>query len=135
MIRLAFLVAGVGALGYGCWLLVPQLTTTVPWLIAGPIVHDLVVAPLLAGVGLILTRARVGAAVRTALMVTATLALIAVPLVWRPSAAPDNPGLQNRDYPRDLALWLTALWAALAVSWLLRRRRRVGPPTAGTRNE
>ncbi|MFB9234151.1 hypothetical protein ACFFWC_01155 [Plantactinospora siamensis] len=132
-VRTVLVLAGAAAGGYGLFLLRPQLGATAWWLLAGPVLHDVLVAPLVGLVGLALTRLARGPAARRwlrgGLVVTGTLLLIAVPLVWRPAAAPPNPGLQDRDYPRGLAVWLLALWLGVAAAALLSRRRPRRPRT------
>jgi hypothetical protein len=124
---LLILTGAVGAV-YGGWLLKPNLATTAAWLISGPIVHDAVVAPLVALTGLLLIRALPDRAVRrwmaAGVAVTATLVLIAIPLLWRPHRARPNPGLQDRDYLVELAIWLAVIWAAVLLGALLTKRRR-----------
>ncbi|WP_326559357.1 hypothetical protein [Micromonospora sp. NBC_01796] len=135
-VRLLLLVLGAAAVAYGSWLLLPQLGTTLPWLIGGPLLHDALAAPLIGLVGLALGRLvtdRVRLAWITAgLMVSATLVLIAVPLLWRPPSAPPNPGLPDRNYPLGLAAALATLWAAILIvlSPLTHRRPRTNeqPP-------
>jgi hypothetical protein len=138
-VRLLLAGAGIGLAAYGGWLLVPQLPYAVTWLVAGPILHDAVVAPLVGLTGLALGRVLPGRAgrrwVAAGLAVTATLLLIAIPLLWRPHPAPPNPGLQDRDYPAELAAWLAVLWAGILLgataSHLRRRHRsRAGPASA-----
>ncbi|MEV4758365.1 hypothetical protein AB0J86_25050 [Micromonospora sp. NPDC049559] len=119
-IRLLLVVLGGAALGYGGWLLRGQLGPALPWLVGGPLLHDALVAPLVAVVGLALRRL-VGDPVRRAwltagLVVSAILLLVAVPLLWRPAPAPPNPGLQDRDYPLGLAVWLALLWGGISVA-------------------
>jgi hypothetical protein len=67
----------------------------------------------------------------TGLAVTATLLLIAVPLMLRPHPAAANPGLQDRDYVGGLAIWLTVFWAGLLLGAILTsaRRRPAAPET------
>ncbi|MDG4786951.1 hypothetical protein O7626_13600 [Micromonospora sp. WMMD1102] len=115
---------GLAAAAYGVTVL-PRPGPLLPWLLAGPLLHDLLVAPLVGLVGLALgrlvpdraTRARIG----TGLAVTATLLLIAVPLLWRPAPGPANPGLQDRNYLLQLGIWLAVLWGGLAIGHRLRR--------------
>jgi hypothetical protein len=130
--RLLLAAAGTAAAAYGGWLLLPQLPAAATWLIAGPILHDALVAPLVGITGVVLARAVPGRAgrgwVTAGLAVTATLLLIAVPLVWRPHPAPPNPGLQDRDYVVELAIWLAALWAGVLAGALLTRRRHARRP-------
>jgi len=129
-VRLLLGVAGLAAAAYGAWLLRPQLPAAAAWLVAGPVLHDAVVAPLVGLTGLALGRLLPRAArgwVAAGLAVTGTLLLIAIPLVWRPHRAPPNPGLQDRDYVGSLAVWLAALWlgvllAAIAARYRARRR-------------
>ncbi|ASW53907.1 hypothetical protein [Plantactinospora sp. KBS50] len=132
------MLAGVAAGGYGLALLRPQFGTAGGWLLAGPVLHDAVLAPLAGLAGLALARLVPRPAVRWwlrgGLVVTGTLLLVALPLVWRPAAAPPNPGLQDRDYLHGLAVWLAALWigVALAVAvarWPVRRNRRSAAAT------
>lgn len=123
--------AGTGLAGYGAWLLWPQLPAAWTWLLAGPLLHDLVVAPVVLLVGLaarrLIRHPVVRAWVLRALAVTGVLLLIAVPLAWRPHPAPPNPGLQERDYAAGLGIWLAALWAVAllgAIAGVRKGRRR-----------
>jgi hypothetical protein len=126
-VRLLLGAAGFALAGYGAWLLRPQLPYAAAWLIAGPVLHDAVVAPLVALTGLALGRLLPGRVWRRwvagGLAVTGTLLLIAVPLVWRPHAAPPNPGLHDRGYAGSLAVWLAALWAGVLLAALVAHRR------------
>ncbi|MGC4813199.1 hypothetical protein ACLQ29_21955 [Micromonospora sp. DT228] len=118
-VRLLLLVLGVATAAYGGWLLLPQLGTALPWLLGGPVLHDVLVAPLVGLVGLALGRlvtdrfrlAWIGAG----LLASATLLLLAVPLLWRPPSAPPNPGLPDRDYPLGLAAGLAVVWAVVVI--------------------
>ncbi|MEO3769270.1 hypothetical protein [Micromonospora sp. B9E7] len=118
-VRLLLLVLGAAAVAYGGWLLLPQLGTTLPWLIGGPVLHDLLVAPLVGLVGLTLGRLVTNrlrlAWITAGLLASATLLLIAVPLLWRPPSAPPNPGLPDRDYPLALTTGLAVLWAVIVI--------------------
>ncbi|MFI6784573.1 hypothetical protein [Micromonospora sp. NPDC050276] len=118
-VRLLLLVLGAAATAYGGWLLLPQLGTTLPWLIGGPVLHDVLVAPLVGLVGLVLARLVTNrmrrAWIGAGLLASATLLLIAVPLLWRPPSAPPNPGLPDRNYPLGLAVGLVVVWAAIVV--------------------
>lgn len=125
-VRAALVLGGAAAAGYGGWHLWPQLPTAWTWLIAGPILHDAVVAPAVGVAGLLLGRLVTDPARRawaaTGLATSAILALVAVPLLWRPQPAPINPGLHDRDYGLGLLLAVIAALigaaiGAASVSW------------------
>jgi hypothetical protein len=84
VVRALLVVVGLAAIGYGGILLRPQLADTLVWLLAGPLLHDAVVAPLVGLIGLGLARLvparRWRALLATGLVVSAVLLLIAVPL-------------------------------------------------------
>jgi hypothetical protein len=124
--------AGVGIAGYGGWLLRPNFTAAVEWLLAGPILHDAVVAPVVGLAGLALTRLLPTRTVATrvwrwwivaGLAVTGTLVLIALPLTLRPHPAAANPGLEDRDYTTGLVVWLAVFWAGLLLGAAITSRR------------
>jgi hypothetical protein len=116
--RAALVVTGVLIIGWGGWLLWPHLTpaaSVAGWLLAGPVLHDLLLAPAVGLLGVIVATTvppRWRAPVAAGLVVSGVLVLLALPGLLRPSAGPPNPGLADRDYPLGLA-------AALAVTWLL----------------
>jgi hypothetical protein len=124
--------AGTGLMAYGGWLVLRQVQWTVPylrswltWLALGPVLHDVVVAPAVMLIGLLaarLLRPPWRGAALAGLATTGVLLLIAVPLLWRPTAAPPNPGSQDRAYLPGLAVFLGVLWAALLAGAALRVR-------------
>jgi hypothetical protein len=127
-VRAVLLLLGLVAVGYGAVLWWPQRFTTVPWLLAGPVLHDLLVAPAVGGTGWLLARLlppRWRHRVAVGLAGTGTLLLLAVPLLLRPSPAAPNPGLQDRPYLPELAFFLALFWAVLLVT---PARRRPRPP-------
>lgn len=137
--------AGLAAVGYGLYgMLTTQRATNPPqaarWLIGGILVHDLVVFPVTAVAGVLLTRflrAPYRAVVQGALLVSASVALASLPL-WRGyGGPPDNPSVSPLPYGRNLAIVLGAVWAGAAVLIAVRavrarrvrlRRRGPGPP-------
>lgn len=122
--RIALGIAGTALAAWGAWLLLPQITIELMvWLGGGVFLHDFVIAPLVGVSGLIVRRASIG----VGLVLSATLVLLAVPLLWRPFGGPPNPGLHDRDYPVGLAVVLGVVWAAVVlyeVAAHLRRRLR-----------
>lgn len=136
-------VGASGALlgGYGAVLLWRQVHWTADWLantgaylFGGPLLHDAVLAPMVALAGLAIARlvpASWRATLATGLLATGVLVLISVPLLWRPHPAQPNPGLQNRPYLPGLLIFVTGLWLSLILTHLLRthaRRPRRPPP-------
>ncbi|MEU4447877.1 hypothetical protein AB0K14_04650 [Actinosynnema sp. NPDC050801] len=127
----------IGALGaamgaWGALLLVPLVDVDLAlWFVGGPVVHDLVLAPLFGGVGLLIARwvpKPWRAAVRVGGALTGVLVLLAVPLLWRPFAGPPNPGLDDRDYLVGLLVATGAVWLGVAAVALVAHRKR---PHAG----
>lgn len=134
--RLRVLLAALGALAgaYGAFLLLSrqdgdQLVNAATWLAAGVVLHDFVLAPVV--LGLVALGARVApVAARVplagALVVLGSVTLLAIPVLGRFGARPDNPTLLDRDY--------TVGWLALAgvvllgavVAGLVRSRRQQG---------
>jgi hypothetical protein len=135
-LRLAVGLVGVLVGTYGAYLLLSrqdgdQLVNAAIWLASGVVLHDLVLAPVVLGLVALGARlapvpARVPAV--AALVVLGTVTLLAIPVLGRFGARPDNPTLLDRDY--------TAGWLALAgvvvlttvVASLVRSRRR---PSSG----
>ncbi|WP_422769639.1 hypothetical protein ACN28C_23220 [Plantactinospora sp. WMMC1484] len=128
--RILLVGSGVAMAAYGIVLL-PPLDTVLPWLLAGPLLHDALLAPLVGLAGVILGRLVPDRATRSwiaaGLTMPATLLLIAVPLLWRPAAAASNPGLQDRDYLIQIGVWTVLLWSGLAAGYRLWRSATTMP--------
>ncbi len=126
--RTRLAVAGVGVLCglFGCFELLSlgwdNLLGTVVWLVGGVLVHDGVVAFATIALVWAATRTvsrRLRAAAAGAFVVLGTLTLVAVPVLGRFGARPDNPTLLDRNY---VAGWLVAAslvctGSAAAVLW------------------
>lgn len=119
----------IGALGvgFGVWgavLLVRlDLFEIGPWLLGGPVLHDVVVAPVVGVVGLAIARALPDgwqAPVAVGLVLTATVTMLAVPYLWRAHSGPVNPGLHDRPYLAGYLVALAALWLAVVVVGVIR---------------
>jgi len=115
---------GVGIGVWGAVLLVQlNLFEVGPWLLGGPVLHDVLVAPVVGLVGLAIARVlptRWRAPVAVGLVLTATLTMLAVPYLWRAYSGPVNPGLHDRPY-------LVGYLIALAVMWLAVLTTRIRP--------
>lgn len=126
--RAALGAAGVAIASYGGWLLVSrghdQLGVAV-WLVAGVVLHDVLLAPATLALGALTMRLVPRAArapVAVGFVVLGPITLLAVPVLGRFGARDDNPTLLDRDYPAGwLALaGITAL--AVLVAALVRSR-------------
>jgi hypothetical protein len=133
--RAGFALAGLAMLAYGAWLgwavisvSTERATQVIAWFVGGPLLHDGLVAPVVGVVGLVLTRwlpAPWRAPVAVAVVVSAILTLLAIPLLWRPFGVATNPGLHDRDYGTGLLIALAVVWiCALATGSVRTLRRR-----------
>ena len=125
--RLALGAGGVLLLGFG----VLRLLTDVPasdlvalglWLAAAVVVHDLVVAPLTVGAGVVLTRlpARGRRYVQSGLVAGALVTVVAVPLIMRRDTQPPAESILMRDYGTGLALLLGLVTAVSLLAYVVR---------------
>jgi hypothetical protein len=98
----------------------------VTFVVGGALLHDLVFAPLVLGVGILLgrlVRGRWRAPVQVALIVGGVLALFAYPLVRGFGRATHNPTSLPRDYGANLVVVVAVVWLATAAGALLLRSR------------
>ncbi|HMM95270.1 hypothetical protein [Phycicoccus sp.] len=128
-VRVGVGAVGLAALGWGLTLLAglgrPVLDVVV-WLAGGIVAHDAVLAPVVVGLG-VLAATTAPAWLRPSLvrllLVLGPLTLVAVPVLGRFGARPDNPTLLDRPYT---AGWLVlALLAVVATVVDALRRRTV----------
>ena len=100
-------------------------------MVGAAIVHDLVLAPLVCGLALLLGRLvkpPVRALVQAGLIASALVSLYSWPFVRGYGRAPTNPSALPQNYGRGLVIVLAAIWvvvaalAALAARQLRRRR-------------
>ncbi|MFJ9387529.1 hypothetical protein ACIRON_01825 [Nocardioides sp. NPDC101246] len=116
--RGGLILLGTVGMAYGAWLLVSrqdlgQIVEVVLWLAAAVVIHDGILAPMVLGLGWVggrlLPRAVARGAV-TVLVLLGPATLIAIPVLGRFGAKPDNPTLLDRDYTQGLLVF-----AALCV--------------------
>lgn len=106
-----------------------RIGDSMSWLtyfLGGLLVHDLVWAPLVALGSVVLVRvvpARARSVVQGALIVTATVLLVAYPMVNGGGRLPDNPSILPLDYPRNLVIVLVVVWAITAMLVVRAARR------------
>jgi hypothetical protein len=142
--RIAMVLVGCAAMGWGGWLLVPLVTagprdavSVAVWLFGGPPLHDALLAPAvgLLGLGVAAAPARWRVPVAAGLVISGVLALLALPGLVKPSPGPPYPGLVDRNYPLGLAVALGTVWLGVAVIGVARelryRRRQSSTPPDG----
>lgn len=119
--RLLIGAAGVVMAAWGALLAldVPQIFELGAWFLAGPILHDALLAPVVAGLGLLLKGAAKAGAV-----VSGVLVLIAVPLLWQENV-PTNPGLHDASYFAGLAISLGVVWLLVLTFVVWKRLSRM----------
>ncbi|MFF4213252.1 hypothetical protein ACFYZE_28680 [Streptomyces sp. NPDC001796] len=123
--------AGVALMGVGAFFLmdVRDLADVLVWLGGAVVLHDVLIAPAVLLVGLLLVRGGARGPVRGALLVAGALTAVALPVLLRPGRTA-NSSVLPLDYPRNWLIALvavatvTALW--LAVRGFGRGRRRPG---------
>lgn len=128
------LVGGAGiAVGlYGAWLLLTReddLLAVATWLVVGVLLHDGVLALLtivLGGLAVRLAPAPARAPLVVGLVVLGSVTLLAVPVLGRFGARPDNPTLLDRDYTAGWLVLAALVAVAVVVASLVRSRTREG---------
>ncbi len=138
-LRLTLGVVGAAAAAYGLWLLLAQplerLVAILVWAVGGVVAHDGVIAPIVVLLGLV-AAARAPGWLRVPLVrllvVLGPLTLVAIPVLGRFGARPDNPTLLDRPY---WAGYLVLVALALVLTAVDARRRRAARPRSTTVGE
>ncbi|MBK1787156.1 hypothetical protein [Prauserella cavernicola] len=135
--RVLLVLPGLAALAWGLILFGqfalppgPQAFATAAWLIGGPVVHDVIVAPVVAIVALAVVRLSPQAWVApllTGAAVSGVLGLVSVPLLWREFGAAPMPGLHDRAVAPGLLVALGVVWALVLMAGIWRSRRATAP--------
>ena len=102
------------------------------FVVGGALLHDLIVAPLVIVVAVLVGRAvpgRARAVVQGALVVSAVVALFSYPLVRAYGLATNNPTSLPHDYATNLLVVLGVVWAVAAALVVARMRRPPAPKT------
>ncbi len=127
---------GTVGMAYGAWLLLSrqdlgQIVEVVLWLAAAVVIHDGILAPAVLALGWLggrlLPRAVARGAV-TVLVLLGPTVLVAIPVLGRFGAKPDNPTLLDRDYTLGLlgfAVLCVCAGVAVALGELRSRQRTV----------
>jgi hypothetical protein len=121
---------GLAALGYGGYGLVvhdrPDLFGVLRFLVTVLVAHDFVVLPVTLGVGALVARFAPAWARRpvvAALVVSAAVTVLALPLVLGKGRIADNPSAFPQRYGLHLLLILAVVWAAASVWSVVNLRR------------
>jgi hypothetical protein len=131
VIRVATFVAGLAAAAYGIRFLLERgwanLEAALTWLVAGVVLHDAVLAPVVLGVAWgaqrLLGRRRLGPWA-VGLVLLGPLTLLAVSVLGRFGARADNPTLLDRNYWGGWSLVVVAVCIGILVGWYAGRRGR-----------
>ncbi|HET9143421.1 hypothetical protein [Actinophytocola sp.] len=134
MTRVLLAVAGLAALAWAAVLAWDFAATSASgavqaaaWFVAGPLLHDAIFAPAAAAVAVVAARrlpVRWRAPVAAGGVLSAVLAILAVPLLWRPFGVPTNPGLHDRDYTLGLLIALGVVWLGVLTAGSLNRTKK-----------
>lgn len=125
---------GVLATAYGGWLLLQRggdnLVGALVWLVGGVVVHDAVLAPIVIGLGWVAGRLlpdRLIGPVAAGALVLGTVTVVAVPVLGRFGARPDNPTLLDRSYGSGWLLLAGLTVVGVVVMVAVDARHRRGP--------
>jgi hypothetical protein len=131
---LAGLALGLPVIAYGLWGVLIDADRTHPaelarWVVGSAVATDLLVVPAVIAIGAAarrLTPRPWWPTVRTALMVTGSLALVAWPFVRGYGDDPANASLLPRNYAAGLAMAVAVVWALAAarLAWISAGARR-----------
>jgi hypothetical protein len=109
------------------------------WVVAAALAHDLILAPAIAVVGVLVARLvprRARAAVQIGLLVSGCVLVVGLTAVLTPGGRhyADNSSLLPLPYGRNLVIVLAIVWTATAVAIVVafRRRARGVEPSAPT---
>jgi hypothetical protein len=136
-VRFVLVLAGVACAAWGLWLARgftgEQLRSAGTWLVAGVVVHDAVLAPVVVLLGaaaarLLPGRARAVAAV--AFLVWGTVTVAVANVLLGQGGRPDNETLLGRPYVQSWLVLTAALVVVAAVVAISRRPARRSPPRA-----
>jgi hypothetical protein len=134
--------AGVGLLGYGIVRIFTDAKDTKPaallrWLVGALLVHDLLIAPVVLGIGWLLTRfvpPRARRYLQAGLICGGLVSAYGVLLIWRQGKAAASLALLRQDYLRNLLIVLAIVAAGCLIGYLVDRLRTAQPLRPNWRN-
>jgi hypothetical protein len=144
--QVALVIVGIGFLVLGGLVMLTDVPPrrylgVVIWLAGAIVVHDLVIAPLVIAVGLLMRRAgrrlsfAVVAIIQVGVVVSAIVSLIVVPEAVKRTIGVANPTVLPLDYWANLAIFLGVVAvmvtiASIVYSRVVVRRQKLRPPTS-----
>jgi len=140
--RLLIGVTGVGLLGYGILRIFTDAKDTKPaallrWLLGALLVHDLLIAPVVLGIGWLLARfvpPRARRYLQAGLICGGLVSAYGVLLIWRQGKAAASLALLQQDYLRNLLIVLAIVAAGCLIGYLVDRIRATQPLRPNCRN-
>jgi hypothetical protein len=140
-LRIALAAVGVLAIGYGALRMLTDSKDTHPpevltWLIGSLLVHDLVIAPVVIGIGWLLARsvpARARAFVQAGLVTAGLTSAVGLLLIWRQGKySASSLALLRQDYAANLLVLLAMIALGTLACYLISvarsNRRNTLPP-------
>lgn len=129
--RLGLAASGIAAAVYGIGRLVTEiplhsLTLLVGWLIAAVVIHDGLVSPAVIAVGWTLRRLvqpRARRYVQAALIVSALVTIVALPMIYRANRQPPSKAILRQDFGENLALLLAIIAVATLIMYAVQVAR------------
>jgi hypothetical protein len=133
-IRLALGSVGAALLLFGVYRILQNSDRTDPrglarWLIAAVVIHDGIIVPSTMLIGFVLTRLfrpRLRRYVQGALVASALITIIAIPLIDRRGSQPAVKALEQQDYGLHLGILIALGFGVAAIGYLMQvlRERR-----------
>ena len=135
--RIGLAALGIAALDYGGGRLLTEiprhsLVLLAGWLIAAVLIHDGLVSPVVLGVGWTLRRLvpdRGRRYLQAALIVSALVTIVAVPMMYRANRQPPSKAILRQDFGANLALLLAIIAVVTLIAYAVQvaHDRRDGP--------
>jgi hypothetical protein len=136
--RIILAVAGVALLAFGVFRLLSEIPThslliLAVWLAAALVLHDVILAPSVVGVGWLLRRYvpdRGRRYVQVALIMIALVTVIAIPMIFLRGSQPAAKALLLRNYGANLIVIIGVLAIVSLILYAVRVARDGRPPLA-----
>lgn len=128
--RFGFAIPGLALIGFGLFRLVTEiplrnLAVLIAWLIGAVLIHDGVLAPLVLTVARALAHIpqRVRRYLQAAVIASALVTVVAIPLIYRRGSQPDSKALLQQNYAAHLGVLVSAIAGVSLLGYALRVAR------------